>query len=170
MAKELISRYMVCKPTAASVGNGTGQFNHDTIGSHLPVTLSGPPDTDDGAPYVKVTEGNTTPEIIFGKFTGITGIGRITKANYQASELEGVVVTVAVEGEDIRFARSATSPAVTSAEVGKMGIQGGNLGPEDYFVESAAHSATTRGVIIGGNSDTGTTAAPAFYRVNFKAS
>ena len=169
MAKELISRYMACKPTTASVGNGAGQFNHDNIGKHLPVTLAGVPAGDDGLPVVKVTEGNTTPEIIFGKFTGITGISEITKGTYTAEEIADVVVTVAVEGEDMRFVRTAGASAITGSNIGN-GIRGGNLGTEDYYVEGDAVSSITRGVIIGGNTTNGTTENPAFFRVNFSSS
>ena len=93
---------------------------------------------------------------VFGKFTEISREGTDT------------IVTIAVEGEDMRFNRGPTSaPAVTSTLIGQ-GIQG-DTGTNSIVV-AAAVAADTRGVIIGGNTSQGTADAPGFFRVNFRSS
>ena len=161
MATEIIRRYMFCKPAAGEVGPGATQFNAANSEKHFPVTLAGVPDSDTGLPVVKVTRGNTTEEVIFGKFSEISA---------RTSQNEAII-TVAVEGEDMRFRREVTALAVTAANVGQ-GIQGSaTTGDATTGIVSPADvAADTRGVIIGGNTSQGTADAPGFFRVNFRSS
>ena len=178
MAKEIIHRYMACKPHPDSVGrNGNdNKFNPDNANKHYPVSLhqtvpSGP----DGLPVVKITEGNaTTEEVIFGKFVSITGATPMSRDSYTQTQLDAelpdIVVTVAVEGESMKFRRNVTGGAIAGSDIGK-GIRGSSTANTgDGIVESSDVAIDTRGVIIGGNTVAGTADAPAFFRVNFRSS
>ena len=186
MAKEIIHRYMACKPHVDSVGRNTGsatddnKFNPDNATKHIPVSLHGTvPSGDDGLPVVKVTQGNSATETIFGKFVSITGATPMNRDSYTQAQLDAelpdIVVTVAVEGESMKFRRDPTGGAITTSDIGK-GITGSgtastaNTRDRDGIVESGTVAVGTRGVIIGGNTSAGTADAPAFFRVNFRSS
>ena len=179
MAKEIIHRYMACKPHVGSVGRNTtsndNKFNPENVGKHIPVSLHATvPSGNDGLPVVKVTEGNaTTEEVIFGKFVSITGATPMTRDTYTQAQLDAelpdIIVTVAVEGESMRFRRMYNGGAIATTDIGK-GIRGSGTNNTDGVVESSDVALDTRGVIIGGNTAVGTTDAPAFFRVNFRSS
>lgn len=179
MAKEIIHRYMACKPHVDSVGLNTStndnKFNPENVGKHIPVSLHPTvPSGNDGIPVVKVTQGNaSTEETIFGKFVSITGATPMTRTTYTQAQLDAelpdIIVTVAVEGESMRFRRTATGGAIATSDIGK-GIRGSGTANTDGVVESNDVALDTRGVIIGGNTAVGTADNPAFFRVNFRSS
>ena len=78
-------------------------------------------------------------------------------------------MTIAVEGEAIRFNRGPVTPAITLAHIGQ-GIQGSGTVGMDGIVEAAPITFDTRGVIIGGNVTRATIPNDGFFRVNFKSS
>ena len=157
LGTELILRSMFCKPASGEVGPGNFQFNEANVNKHFPVTLAGVPDSDTGLPVVKVTKGQVSNEVIFGKFIDISGKG------------DDTIVTIAVEGEDIRFNRGPVTPAITLSHIGQ-GIQGSGTVGMDGIVEAAPITFDTRGIIIGGNVTRATIPNDGFFRVNFKSS
>ena len=104
---------------------------------------------------VEQVKGNTTQNVIYGVFVDLTA--------------DGEHVTIATEGEDMIVARTATAAAVTNAEIGQGIIGSGTAGTNGVAVAEDV-ALNTRGVIIGGNTEVGTAANPAFYRVNFRSS
>ena len=173
MAKELISRYQFCTIPVADLN--TSGFHPNNVGKDLPVSLAGVvPTGDTGLPRVEITKGAATANQIYGKFTGINNAGSIAAARVAAGEtlvqtdVDNVIVTIAVDGEDMRFARQDAAPAVGTADIGR-GIEGAAANV-DGSVVSAARSVRTRGIIIGGNVAAASAGTNGFFRVNFRSS
>ena len=154
---EIITRLLACRPASGTVGDDPYQFSKSTSHDHLPVSLAPVVPGDDGFPVVKITEGNGTPEPIFGKFVDIT-----------RDEEDEIIIIVAIKGDDIIFNRGRNVLAVTAAQIGQS-ILGSTTNNRDGIVINAPSNNNTRGLIIGGNTENADADTNGFFRVMFNS-
>ena len=158
MAHELIDKYITCVPLASETTGTDPFFTQDNAREQrFPVQLEASASSDE-KPIVSELKGHATDANVrplFGKLVGMAS--------------DGSTVRIATAGQNMIFARGDTAAAVTNAEIGR-GIRASTTTGTNGVVVSGdglnARDALERGTIVGGNSSSGTTDAPAYYRVS----
>lgn len=164
MATKVYERNITCIPLAAETGSDTSYFRPANVNrkAKLPVQLSAVAQNGD-YPTVEELKGEATAASqrpVFGFLTGMSA--------------NGTLVTITIVTDGMNVARyPETGGAVRGDDIGK-GIRSATTDGNDGGVSSGAvpnvRATIERGVIVGGNTATGTATNPAYFRVIFNTS
>lgn len=153
MAAEYTDRIVVnFIPLASEVAS---VFTPENVGKNIPVQLS------------QVISDPPTVEQMKGEATATSQRPFLGTYVYKGPTRVGI----AINGIDAKVARATTSPAVTTAELGRGVVPVATDGTDGVVTSSGsrpnARTTLEVGTITGGNDAQGTTDEPAYYRVTY---
>ena len=143
-----------CIPLAADAAH----FNAANIGKMVVELVAG-----------ASSNGNTNPQTV-RRLRGHATETYKVHGLYVGRSTDGSLVSIAVSGWKMRFPRETTAAAITEEQMGLTIINGlaANPGTVRAAEASTANKGRASTEIIGGNSETGTAASPAYFDVNFR--